>query len=192
MCLGECKIENNVSQRLQLRDHCVSATAQSRCDTRGTKGLDQSESFFKRTNGSDCSKPLVSRVSHRDCAVAETYWSRFCTRRDTLVSILHKPRHIVLNVMCLDLETNLELDPAPAYTRSVHVHRTAEPSSPASSAPTANQVACVQFDVAAARRQQFAARRSPLHFFPRRWQSPYSSLFVVYPFSPERIHFLKK
>ena len=43
---------------------------------------------------------------------------------------------------------------APAYTRSVHVHRAAEPSSPASPAPrrthvsTASQVACVQFDVA--------------------------------------------
>ena len=48
----------------------------------------------------------------------------------------------------------------------------AEPSSPASPSPrcthvsTANQVACVQFDVAAARRQQCAARRSPPHFFP--------------------------
>ena len=74
---------------------------------------------------------------------------------------------------------------APAYTRSVHVHRAAEPSSPASPAPrrthvsTANQVACVQFDVAAARRQQCAARRSPPHFFPGRWQSPYSSLVLV-------------
>ena len=60
---------------------------------------------------------------------------------------------------------------APAYTRSVHVHRAVEPSSPASHAPrrthvsTANQVVCVQFDVAAARRQQCAARRSPPHFF---------------------------
>ena len=59
-------------------------------------------------------------------------------------------------------------------------------SSPASPAPrrthvsTANQVACVQFDVAAARRQQCAARRSPPHFFPGRWQSPYSSLVVPY------------
>ena len=61
---------------------------------------------------------------------------------------------------------------APAYTRSVHVHRAAELSSIASPAlrrthvSTANQVACVQFDVAAARRQQCAARRSPPHFFP--------------------------
>ena len=44
---------------------------------------------------------------------------------------------------------------APAYTRSVHVHRAAEPTSPASLAPrrthvsTANQVAWVQFDIAA-------------------------------------------
>ena len=71
---------------------------------------------------------------------------------------------------------------APAYTRSVHVHRAAKPSSPALPTPrrthvsTANQVACVQFDVAAARRQQCAARRSPPHFFTGRWQSPYSSL----------------
>ena len=62
------------------------------------------------------------------------------------------------------------------------MHRAAEPSSPASPAPrrthvsTANQVACVQFDVAAARRQQCAARRNPPHFFPGRWHSPYSSL----------------
>ena len=53
--------------------------------------------------------------------------------------------------------------------------RAAEPSSPASPAPrrtrvsTVNQVACVQFDVAAARRQQCAARRSLPHFFPGRW-----------------------
>ena len=73
---------------------------------------------------------------------------------------------------------------APAYTRSVHVHRAAEPSSPASPAPrrthasTANQVACVQFDPAAARAQQRAARKSLPHFFPGRWQSLYSSLLV--------------
>ena len=74
---------------------------------------------------------------------------------------------------------------APAYTRSVHVHRAAKPSSPASPAPrrthvsTANQVARVQFNVAAARRQQCAARRSPPHFFPGRCQSPYSSLLKL-------------
>ena len=74
---------------------------------------------------------------------------------------------------------------APAYTRSVYVHRATEPSSSASPAPrrthvwTANQVACVQFDVAAARGQQRAARRSPPHFFPERWQSPYSSLIAL-------------
>ena len=55
---------------------------------------------------------------------------------------------------------------APAYTRSVHVHRAAEPSSPASPAPlrthvsTANQVACVQYHVAAAREQQRRAQKS--------------------------------
>ena len=32
-----------------------------------------------------------------DFALAETHWSRFCTRQDTLVSILHSPRHIVLD-----------------------------------------------------------------------------------------------
>ena len=77
---------------------------------------------------------------------------------------------------------------APAYTRSVHVHRAAEPYSPASPASrrthvwTANQVACVQFDVAAARGQQRAARRSSPHFFPGRCQSPYSSLISCHAF----------
>ena len=32
-----------------------------------------------------------------------------------------------------------------------------------------------------ARRQQCTARRSPPHFFPGRWQSPYSSLLLVWP-----------
>ena len=70
------------------------------------------------------------------------------------------------------------------YTRSVYVHRAAEPSSPAFPAPrrthvlTANQVACVQFDVAAARTQQRAARKNLLQFFPGRWKSLYSSLLL--------------
>ena len=68
MCLGE----NSVSRREQ----CVSTSAQSHCDTRGTRGLDQSEPFFLLKKLSDWSKPLVPRVSHRDCAFAETHWSR--------------------------------------------------------------------------------------------------------------------
>ena len=51
MCLGNCNSETNVSWWLQLRDTIQVGFWLSRCDTRETRRLDQSESFFKRKNG---------------------------------------------------------------------------------------------------------------------------------------------
>ena len=73
---------------------------------------------------------------------------------------------------------------ARVYTCWVHVHQAAEPSSPASTAPlhahvpTTNQENVRMVPCLAARQQQCAARRNSPHFFPKRWQSPYSSLVI--------------
>ena len=70
---------------------------------------------------------------------------------------------------------------ARVYTRAVHVHQAAEPSSPASPSPlhahvpTTNQENVRMVPGLATRRQQCAARRNSPHFFPGRWQSPHSS-----------------
>ena len=49
--------------------------------------------------------------------------------------------------------------------------------------PSTNQENVRMVPCLAARRQQCAARRNSPHFFPGRWQSPYSSLILVACFS---------
>ena len=85
---------------------------------------------------------------------------------------------------------------ARVYTRPVHVYQAAEPSSPASPTPlhahvpTTNQENVRMVLHLATRRQQCAARRNSPHFFPGRWQSPYSSLVCVHTHTRARTHAL--